>query len=176
MMLDAFYRFVESHIKHKWVHWNMRDVNYGFQAIAHRYGVLLGEPIEIPEENLINLADLLPDIYGENYIGHRHPEQLTNKNQITRKDFLTGGQEADAFENKEYVKLHQSTLRKVDVIAKIAERANYGTLKTDAKLRDIYGGYGPAAAEFVKENWVAVIAFAVIGVLGTAVTVLQLFR
>jgi hypothetical protein len=28
----------------KYVHWNMRDVNYGFQAIEHRFRVLGGEP------------------------------------------------------------------------------------------------------------------------------------
>lgn len=54
------------------------------------------------------------------------------KNHITKLDFLTGAEEASAFEAKEYVKLHQSTLRKVDVIAIIAVMAHEGTLKTEA--------------------------------------------
>ena len=138
--------------------------------------MLHGEPVELSEEKLVNLADLLPDIYGENYIGHRHLENLMNKNGITSKDYLTGDKEAEAFEKAEYVKLHQSTLRKIDVIAKVAQKANYGTLKTDAKWRNIYGGYGPAIAGFLTENWVAVIAIVGISILGTVITMIGFFR
>lgn len=43
-MLDEFAQFL--HRKHhcSWVHWNMRDINYGFQAIEHRHRVLGGTP------------------------------------------------------------------------------------------------------------------------------------
>ncbi len=43
LMLDDFYDFVKLHEKYNWLHWNMRDINYGFQAIAHRYKVLGGD-------------------------------------------------------------------------------------------------------------------------------------
>jgi hypothetical protein len=54
MMLDEFYEYVRTHLTYKWLHWNMRDINYGFQAIAHRYRVLRGEPVEIYEANLVD--------------------------------------------------------------------------------------------------------------------------
>jgi hypothetical protein len=29
----------------KYLHWNMRDINYGFAAIEHRHRVLDGSPV-----------------------------------------------------------------------------------------------------------------------------------
>ena len=65
----------------------------------------------------------------------------TSKNKITHRDYLTGQQEAEAFDAKEYVKLHQSTLRKVDVLANILERTLDGSLTTNTIWKEIYGGY-----------------------------------
>ena len=64
-MLAEFFAYVDKHPNFKWLHWNMRDINYGFQAIYHRYRVLNGHPCEIPESNLVDLARLLHDIYDE---------------------------------------------------------------------------------------------------------------
>jgi hypothetical protein len=36
-MLDEFYHFVEANRNCNWIHWNMRDENYGFEAIKRRY-------------------------------------------------------------------------------------------------------------------------------------------
>lgn len=140
-MLKEFYKFAKDHIKGKWLHWNMRDTNYGFPAIGHRYSVLSGGtvPVKFEESRLFDLARILIDKYGQNYAGHPRLEQLMALNKISAKDALPGGEEAKAFENKEYVKLHQSTLRKVDVIASIAEREWNGTLKTQASWKDEYG-------------------------------------
>lgn len=40
LMLDEFFEFVNAHSNYNWLHWNMRDIHYGFLAIAHRYKVL----------------------------------------------------------------------------------------------------------------------------------------
>lgn len=37
--LTAFFGHLGNHRGMKYVHWNMRDVNYGFQAIEHRFRV-----------------------------------------------------------------------------------------------------------------------------------------
>jgi len=51
-MLDAFFAHVGGHKGMKYLHWNMRDINYGFAAIEHRYRVLGGNPaFVIPDEN-----------------------------------------------------------------------------------------------------------------------------
>ena len=80
------------------------------------------------------------------------PDSL--KNNITTKDFLTGTDEAQAFVNREYVRLHMSTLRKVDILANIAGRADNGSLKTNATWKEIYGSYPEAVGDFLKEHWV----------------------
>jgi len=160
MMLDEFYEYVRGHLTHTWLHWNMRDINYGFQAIAHRHRVLGGQPVEIHESNLVDLARLIAAIYGVGYIGHPRLQKLVEKNKISDKDFLSGADEATAFDNNEYVKLHQSTLRKVDILANIAERADNGSLKTNSTWKDLYGNYPEAVGEFLKEYWViSIIAF-----------------
>ncbi|MBE3102869.1 MAG: hypothetical protein IMZ40_01375, partial [Bacilli bacterium] len=69
LMLNDFFRFIKKHENYKWIHWNMRDIGFGFQAINHRYSVLGGKPTEILDENKFDLADKLKVIFGSNYIG-----------------------------------------------------------------------------------------------------------
>lgn len=159
-MLAEFYRYAESHKEYKWLHWNMRDINYGFPAIAHRCKVLGGTPFELHESNLCDMARLLIQLFGPGYVGHPRLTKLMEMNAISNKDFLTGRDEADAFVNKEYVKLHQSTLRKVDVMGNIAGRLAAGTLKTYAKRREIYGSYFGFISEMLRDHpWVSAISF-----------------
>lgn len=152
-MLDEFYNFVKEHQNYYWIHWNMRDMNYGFKAIEHRYSILGGEPFKIPDSKKIDLARQLINYYGVNYIGHPRMEKLLEKNGIKAKDYLSGKEEADAFENQEYVKLHMSTLRKVDVFANILNRVINNTLKVDSKWTDIYGVSIQGIFNFCKETW-----------------------
>jgi hypothetical protein len=152
-MLDCFFEFVRTRQHCNWIHWNMRDVNYGFAAIEHRYRVLGGAPVQIFEDRKFDLSRALVDLYGVGYIGHPRLESLMEKNKITAKDFLSGKQEADAFENKEFVKLHQSTLRKADCLANLFERALNGSLKTNATWFDRYAFSLAAIGELAKEHW-----------------------
>ena len=160
IMLGEFYDYVRGRAKNTWVHWNMRDINFGFAALAHRCRVLGSDPAEISDSKLVDLARLLKDIYGVDYIGHPHLEKLVEKNEITKRDFLSGAEESQAFENMEYVKLHQSTLRKVHIIINILKRVDNKTLKTNAKRKDIYGNNFVAIGEFIKDSWViSIITF-----------------
>ncbi len=152
-MLDRFFQFVLSRQHYSWIHWNMRDVNYGFAAIEHRYRVLGGQPILIAEDRKCDLARALVDLYGVAYIGHPRLENLVKKNKITDRDFLTGAQEAAAFDSKEFVKLHQSTLRKVDILANIFERASNRSLKTNSTWSEQYGFTPAVLAEWAREHW-----------------------
>ena len=103
-MLEEFYDFVQRHLAFRWLHWNMRDVNYGFAAIEHRYQVLGGNPITIPDANRTDLAWILIDLYGPAYAAHPRLENLLALNAISRQHFLTGAEEATAFEHQAYVK------------------------------------------------------------------------
>lgn len=139
-MLDEFFRHIGNHRGMKYLHWNMRDINYGFAAIEHRYRVLGGDPFVIDEQNKFDLARLLIDICGIGYIGHPRLQNLLEKNRMQAPHFLTGAEEAEAFENRDYVSLHQSTLRKVDVIANIAGRTHDRRLKVNTTWWEMHGG------------------------------------
>ena len=164
-MLDRFYDFVKIHQHYSWIHWNMRDVNYGFAAIEHRYRVLGGTPFIIVEDKKFDLSRALIDLYGVNYIGHPRLESLIAKNSIAARDFLTGVKEAEAFQKKEFVRLHQSTLRKVDVLADLFERASNKSLKSNATWVNKHGLTLPALAEFIKEHWLVTLLIVGGGVL-----------
>jgi hypothetical protein len=83
-------------------------------------------------------------------------------NRISKQHFLQGREEADAFKNGDYVSLHQSTLKKVDVIHHLAEREWLGTLKTNATLRDEYGTTIEGLVDRVTDHW----SFKVLGFVG----------
>jgi hypothetical protein len=151
-MLDEFYKFVERSQNYRWLHWNMRDANYGFPALEHRFQVLGGEPVGINDDRKYDLARILVAKYGKNYVGHPRFERIIEKNKITKNSFLTGAEEADAFDQKDFVSLHQSTLRKVDVICNIAERAHDNSLKTNATWWRTHGGSVRGAIEYLKDH------------------------
>ena len=171
-MLKEFYDYVERHKNYAWVHWNMRNINYGFAALEHRCKVLGSDPVEIHESCRYDLSLLLTRLYGDNYIDHQRLENLVEKNSLTHPHFLKGPEEAEAFENSDYVKLHQSTLCKVGIISYIADRAAGSTLKTNAKLTGIYGNYFVFAIEKIKESWFLVL----FGIAGTIASITSWFR
>lgn len=152
-MLDEFFDYAKEHKNFFWIHWNMRDMNYGFKAIEHRYSVLGGEPYTIPDTHKIDLSRQLINCYGVNYIGHPRMEKLLEKNGIKAKDYLSGADEAKAFENKDYVKLHMSTLRKVDVLANLLTRTINKTLKVNSTWKEIYGISVQGVFDFCKNTW-----------------------
>lgn len=156
-MLDEYFDFLKSRHGHCFIHWNMRDINYGFQAIEHRYKVLGGEPYRIDDSRKFDLARELISQFGPAYAPHGTSgrlHSLMELNRITARDALTGQQEAHAFDAAEYVKLHQSTLRKVDVMSNILERVLDGTIKTTASWREKTGYHPAVLVELIKEHWV----------------------
>jgi hypothetical protein len=174
-MLAEFYEFLRQASIHALVHWNMRDINYGFPAIEHRFKVLGERPFVVAEDKKFDLARALVAIYGRGYVGHGKAGRflgICELNKITHKDVLTGPEEAAAFEAKEYVRLHQSTLRKVDMMANVFERAEDGSLKTEAKWREIYGLYPRALVAFVFEHWI----FSLITIVVTVAGLFTLFK
>lgn len=153
-MLDEFFQFARTNQHCTWLHWNMRDINYGFQALEHRHRVLGGEPFEIKDEKKLDLSRVLIAIYGVRYAGHPRLESVMKHNKITHQDFLVGREEAAAWDNREFVKLHQSTLRKVDVMANIAGRAHNKSLITQSPWQDRLIFHPAVVVELIKEHWV----------------------
>lgn len=154
-MLLQFYDQLKKFQQAQYLHWNMRDANYGFQAIEHRFRVLGGSDSDlyvVDDKNKIDLARLIIDIYGVGYIGHPRLEKLLERNKISLLDFKTGAEEAEAFERKDFVTLHQSTLKKVDVIANIASRANDRSLKTNTTWWKMHGGRVTQVYKWITEH------------------------
>lgn len=152
-MLGAFYTFVNQNPNVKWLHWNMRNTQYGFPALAHRFTVLGGHPQTIPESQLFNLSSILGDIYGPAYIDHPRLDRLTTLNNISKLNFLSGSNEALAFERRNFTKLHLSTLNKVDAIHHLAERAWDETLQTHSHWMSQYGISLGGSVEDVTGHW-----------------------
>ncbi len=171
-MLDDFNEFVKKHkdFDFRWIHWNMRDASYGFDAIANRYRILGGDAFEIDAARRYDFPRILGKIYTYEY-EKNEPDgrllNLANRNNISTNDALKGVDESAAFENKEYLKLHKSTLTKVDIIDSIINRVAKEELKTNATKKHIYGFTIPGIMEIVKNNWILIalwtILFYVIG-------------
>lgn len=175
-MLKNFFTFVKENSARFWAHWNMRDENYGFQAIEHRYRVLGGKnPYILPDSKKIDLSRLLIDLYGTSYISHPRLEKLVDKNNIAKKEFLSGADEAKAFQDKEFIKLHQSTLRKADILANILERILNNSILTNAKWQEIYGLNAKNIMDFVNNHPIIKFLTIISAILGLIVLVCNMF-
>jgi hypothetical protein len=161
-MLGAFYAYIGKFQGMKYMHWNMRNINYGFSAIEHRYRVLGGDPVIIGDEKKIDLSRILIDIYGRDYIDHPRLENLMVKNSIMFLDFLKGEQEAEAFEKRNFVALHQSTLRKVDVLATIAALAHDHHLETNTTWWEMHGGRVRTVCNWIADNQLITLTISII--------------
>lgn len=171
-MLDDFYGDVRQHQNSKWIHWNMRDSNFGFEAIEHRYRVLGGSPVVIPEAQRYDLPRILGNIYGEKYIGDPKLKCLVTRNKLTDLDFIPGEDEPELFAEGKYVQMHQSTLRKTVIIAEIAKRAWRQELKTDTKWWTAHGLSIKAWIETIYDHWL----FKLAGILIAGFAVYQIAR
>lgn len=174
-MLDGYFSFLEMRADATFIHWNMRDDNYGFSALEHRCRVLGGTPVVISDNKKFDLARELVTLYGLKYAPHTSSSgrkgrlmSVIEMNRISDVDALQGKEEAEAFVKGEYLRLHQSTLRKVDVLANIFDRTHDKSLKTKAGFIDKYGIHPVAIVEVVRNNPVVTSAI-FIAALGVAV-------
>ena len=152
-LLESFFQFVKEHSNYFWVHWNMRDINYGFSALEHRFEILGGTPHIIQDNSKYDLSRILHQRFGKNYAPHPRLEKIMEMNEITSKNFLTGGEEADAFKEKKYLKLHQSTLRKVDIFDCILSRLEEDNLNVATSNKEIYGNCIVGYIEKTFKHW-----------------------
>lgn len=175
-MLEGYFGFLEAHRDATFIHWNMRDENYGFAALEHRFRVLGGQPFELLDDRKLDLAREVVSLYGLGYVPHESPTGkkgrlmvLVEKNHMADIGALQGQEEAEAFERGEYLKLHQSTLRKVDILHNIFDRVHAKTLKTDASFADKYGIHPVAIAEVVKNHWLTTVLLLLAAICGAVV-------
>lgn len=175
LMLDGYFDFIRQHSSCSFVHWNMRDENYGFFALEHRHRTLGGTPFELQDDRKVDLARELVTLYGRQYAPHTAESgrkgrifSISEINKITDQDALTGAEEAAAFVDGEYLKLHQSTLRKLDMFSNIFERVHAKTIKTKGTWMDTNGIHPSYIVEQIKNHWL-LVAFILVGAIASAV-------
>lgn len=164
-MLKDFSEFVKKHLTFNWVHWNMRNSSYGFEAISNRYRILGGHLKEIEEQFKFDLPEILGFLYTYDFEKHKPKGQLLNlasRNQISDRDALIGKEEATCFDNKEYLKLHMSTSRKVEIIDRILTLEEKSKLKVNSNPIIIYGLTPTGIFEIVRNNWVLFVIWNII--------------
>lgn len=133
-LLNQFYLFVRDRRDKNWIHWNMRNLTYGFEHIEHRHRSLGGrDAAVIPVERRINLNDMIARRYGSDYAKHPKLPSLMEMNGGSHRHFLTGAEEVQAFQNNEFIRMHNSTLSKVGFFANALDKLVRGKLKTASK-------------------------------------------
>ncbi|MEH6691125.1 MAG: hypothetical protein V7774_08075 [Pseudorhizobium pelagicum] len=138
-LLRGFYSFVRDRRDKYWVHWNMRNLTYGFEHLEHRYRALGGQDATIiPVERRLNLNELIADRFGNGYANHPKMPSLMNMNGGIHRHVLTGNEEVQAFQNNEFIRMHSSTLSKVGFFHSVMRKMVSGKLRTASK------GYGIA--------------------------------
>jgi len=172
ILLEKFHMFISDKQNKFWIHWNMKNSIYGFEHISHRYRTLNGgkDPIIIPIERRINLNDILIDRYGIYAKNPKLPTLVELNNG--RQHFLTGPQEVEAFKNKEFIKLHNSTLCKVTFFHFVIQELISGKLKTTSQ------GYGVKIDKLLESRSSKLICLlsAIIAIISVIFNILQFFR
>ena len=159
-MLQDFAEFLRTHKDASWIHWNMRDGNYGFQAINHRYRILrnklalnngsIPEMIEINDNSKVDLSLLLIRRYGARYIGNPRIQKLMEENKMSPKDFMTGAEEAAAFSRGDFHKLLMSTLSKVVLFSQFLQKAIDDDLKHHGKVEDVCDSFETRSFKYLN--------------------------
>ena len=170
-LLAEFYSFLKTDKTAKsikyWLHWNMKDHNYGFEALSQRYLKLSRKkkvPFQIDFDRRVDISLLLTKRYGINYIDHPRLPNLLEMNSIQPLNLMNGQDEAKAFDDKEFIKIDRSIQAKVQAFSEIIERSANSELKTKSKLlKDIYGISLLGILEYVKENAILGIIASLIG-------------
>ncbi|AWA30311.1 hypothetical protein HYN48_09560 [Flavobacterium magnum] len=127
-ILKAFNNFARRHQDYIWVHWNMKNIHFGFEAIKHRYEKIFEDSadyFEIPSNQKKDLQVIIEGMYGDHFVNG--PDQLRsllecNSNNTTDPNYLRAEDEAKQFENKNFEVVIKSIDTKVEFLKKATQR------------------------------------------------------
>jgi hypothetical protein len=169
-LLENFYEFARDRRDKFWLHWNMQNITYGFEHLEHRYRKLTGgNPPVIPVERRINIDGLLKQKYGDDFAPKPRMASMMDLNGGRHRNFLTGPDEVEAFKNKEYIRMHNSTQTKVWFFKEVIEKAQSGKLVTASNGI----GYKIDKLFDSRTSRVAGLVVSVIGVIGSIFGIIQ---
>ncbi len=75
---------------------------------------------------------------------------------------MKGKEEAEAFDNRDFLKLHMSTSRKVEIIDRILTLEEKEKLKVKASFFKIYGISPMGIFEMIRNNWILFLIWSVV--------------
>jgi hypothetical protein len=135
-ILKAFNDFVRRNTMCIWIHWDMKDINFGFEAIKHRFEKIfegLDDYCEIPSNQKRNLRQVLEGMYGERFADgpdHFKDILICNSSNIEDPGYLTRDAESKEFESKNF----DSVIKSVDVKVDFLRRATKKLLDRELKV------------------------------------------
>ena len=178
-VLRAYNDFVRRHADFIWVHWEMKNVHFGFDAIRHRFDKIFAglnnsrdRYEEIPSNKKVNLCRLLEDMYGENFADNQDKLASllkTNNENVLNNNYLSLDAEAAEFENQNFTTVLNSLDCKVDFIRRTIKLLKEKKLSVQNKNR--YARFVDTVTHPVFNfiNWS-------IGLAGLILTIYSLFK
>lgn len=171
-MLQDFFSYVEANKEKKWLHWNMKNNNFGFSAIENRFSELGGAPFHFEDNKLINISVLLKKKYGTNFANNTiWNGKTTGKmydifilNHIDDSSILNGEEEIKEYILKNIIYIEQSVFGKLKAFQTIVDKTADNALKTRGNiLKDVYGLNLGGVAQYIQDNAFLALLFSIIG-------------
>ena len=138
-LLEKFNSFLKTHRDYIWIHWDMNQIDYGFEAIKHRFDITakeLNKELEnISNNNNFDLNYLLENMYGINYTedSDRLKSLMKENNYVHSKDYMTTKQESEKFNENKFSQITNSINAKINFMFTIIEKLQDKTLKIPIK-------------------------------------------
>lgn len=138
-LLEEFNVFLKKHRDYIWIHWNMNQIDYGFEALKHRFDITareLDKELEnIPANNKFDLNYLLENMYGVEYTkdSDRMKALMKENNYSDLKSYMSTKQESEQFNENQFSQVRNSINSKMNFMFIIIEKLENKTLKIPLK-------------------------------------------
>lgn len=172
-ILKLYNDFVRRHLDCYWIHWDMKNIHFGFEAIKHRYEKIfedLTDYCEIPNNKKKNLRTIIEGMYGENFVSGSDTLKalmLCNSGNVEDGIYLSKDDESSQFEYKNFFAVIRSVDLKVEFIKKATKKLSYKKLIVSNKNN--YAVF----VDMVNHPIFIFIGWAV-GIVGLAIAILQI--
>ncbi|MDE5421741.1 hypothetical protein L3073_05940 [Ancylomarina sp. DW003] len=131
-VLKSFNRFIKRHSDYIWVHWEMKNIHFGFPAIKHRFDKLFNgtkeQLHEIPSHKNFNFYSILEFMYGEDFADL--PDSLSAMIKVNSRsgvlpiEYIDVEREGGEFERQNYSSILSSLDCKVSKIRGLLQKFN----------------------------------------------------
>jgi biotin operon repressor len=131
-VLIDFHRHVKESPRAWWVHWGLHSVEFGFPALIQRARALGLNELRFPVQRLRDLAGLLKQQLGDDYVPHKRFWSLIRLNNLNDHQLLDVDGLTAAFREGDFCRMLRSLRRKLYCIECILGLFFAGKLKIAA--------------------------------------------